>query len=245
MRHQSDSSAVAAGGRRLGHVISDLHLFAHRSTADDHLPRLHEALPKSEFLVLNGDIFDFKWSRLPSMRATLNAATSWLQDLVERHPECLFHYVLGNHDGLRVFAEELDALAQRLPNLSWHPSHVRLGSNLFLHGDLPLSTRSHATVRQLRAVERQKTPRAGAAYHALCRSGVLRSLHVVHPPRRTVRRLTKRLRHASATIFDGVSDVYFGHTHLDFSGVEFGGLRYHNTGSTVAGLRCNMMRVVA
>ena len=37
--------------------------------------------------------------------------------------------------------EDADALAAAMTTLRWHPSHVRVGPALFLHGDLPLGRR--------------------------------------------------------------------------------------------------------
>ncbi len=44
-------------------------------------------------------------------------------------------------------------------------------------------------------------------------------------------------------IAEGVTDVYFGHTHLDFVDYEYGGVRFHNTGSSIRGLRSRVLRV--
>ncbi|MHC4202208.1 MAG: metallophosphoesterase, partial [Planctomycetota bacterium] len=130
--------APAKDSVRSGHVISDLHMFAPWSVADRHMDEFHAAAARSDFIVLNGDIFDFRWAALPTVADAVAAAVEWLRAFVAGHPGCRFFYVLGNHDGHPLFAERLAALAEGEGNLEWHASHLRLGDNLFVHGDLPL-----------------------------------------------------------------------------------------------------------
>jgi UDP-2,3-diacylglucosamine hydrolase len=59
-----------------GLVISDLHLFSPRSKAVELLVGIQEKLASADVLVLNGDIFDFRWSTLPDTQATIVAALS-------------------------------------------------------------------------------------------------------------------------------------------------------------------------
>ena len=60
--------------------------------------------------------------------------------------------------------------------------------------------------------------------------------------KRCARRIIGSLE-KSAGIAEGVSDIYFGHTHVAFSDFKFGGYRFHNTGSTIRGLSSNMLEV--
>jgi len=57
-----------------GIVLSDLHLFARRSQAADCMHRLRTELATVRVLVLNGDIFDFRWSTLRDLETTVAAA---------------------------------------------------------------------------------------------------------------------------------------------------------------------------
>ena len=129
---------------RTGFVISDLHLFARWSQAGTYMDRIMRAAARADVFVLNGDIFDFRWTTYPTTEDSVDAAVEWLKSLAAAHPHCRFIYILGNHDGFRLFADRLDRLAAELPNLECHPSHVHLGRALFLHGDL-LSPRHFAT----------------------------------------------------------------------------------------------------
>ncbi len=227
-----------------GHVISDLHLFAHRSVADSYMRDIRRAAAESDFFVLNGDIFDFRWSTLPTVDDSLDAADTWLRALVTNHPQCRFFYTLGNHDCYEPFIERLDALATETLNLQWHPSHLRLGTALFLHGDLPLAPRG--------------SDRAARTFHpALGRNGrTLRMLYrlfvafrghrllaSLHQPRPCAKRIARWLRADVTGLAEGVTDVYFGHTHFAFSDFDYDGLRFHNTGSAIRGLSNRMLEV--
>ena len=90
---------------------------------------------RARVFVLGGDVFDFRWSTLDSTDATAKAAIRWLDDLVGSHSKCDFHFVLGNHDCNRRFVSALESYARTRPNLTAHPYYLRLGRNIFLHGD--------------------------------------------------------------------------------------------------------------
>ncbi len=47
------------------YFVSDLHLFANRSDAHRYLEEIALAASQAEAFVLGGDIFDFRWSRIP------------------------------------------------------------------------------------------------------------------------------------------------------------------------------------
>ena len=93
-----------------GLAVSDLHLFARRSAGEEYLHSLRSQLASTDVLVLNGDIFDFRWSTLPSVEATAARALEWLEALHAAYPSCTIHYVLGNHDCPTFFRARLDRL---------------------------------------------------------------------------------------------------------------------------------------
>jgi UDP-2,3-diacylglucosamine hydrolase len=101
-------------------VLSDLHLFARRLVGQDCINSLRAELAAAGVLVLNGDIFDFRWSSVRNFEASVAAALDWLRDLPNDFPRCQIHYVLGIHDRLTRFRERLPALAASLPRLHWH-----------------------------------------------------------------------------------------------------------------------------
>ena len=150
-----------------GYVISDLHLFTRRTVADAYRDDMHAAAARADFFVLNGDIFDFRWTTLPDIDETVAAALAWLGDFASRFPRCRFFYVLGNHDGIQPLADRLGDLAAATPNLEWSPSHVRVGRALFLHGDLPLHNGgTQPFTRLLPATDKKKGRAWNLGYHA-------------------------------------------------------------------------------
>src|SRR5256885_311664 len=80
------------------YFLSDLHLLSRRSRADLHVPAIHAAAGRANAFILGGDIFDFRWSTLPSADEAVKHAIRWLDDLVASHPRCEFHFIQGYHD---------------------------------------------------------------------------------------------------------------------------------------------------
>jgi UDP-2,3-diacylglucosamine hydrolase len=81
-----------------GAFVSDLHLFSQRSIGQKHWEELHATLRNVNFLVLGGDIFDFRWSHFADPRSTTEAAEEWLSSLLSKHSHLRVAYVLGNHE---------------------------------------------------------------------------------------------------------------------------------------------------
>lgn len=229
-----------------GSVISDLHLFTHRSDGAHHVDKIRQALAESDFFVLNGDIFDFRWSTFATLDQTLDAAEAWLAEASDCNPRCQVHFVMGNHDCPARFAIRLEELAQRTPNFSWHPSHVRIGSNLFLHGDLPISLQPCDPFHRLPGhIERRKGRLMNLAYSAV----ISTRLHLItdrfHSPTRCAQRIHRSLMSNRTGLAEGLTDVYFGHVHYIMRDFQYGGLSFHNTGSAVRHLKSKIIRVVA
>ena len=88
--------------------VSDLHLCSRRSQAPRHEAAIHAAAARASTFVLGGDIFDFRWSTLPTADETVRHAIRWLDDLVASHPQCDFHFIQGNHDCNRRFISSPD-----------------------------------------------------------------------------------------------------------------------------------------
>lgn len=229
-----------------GSVISDLHLFTNRSDAEYSAEAIRQAFAESDFFVLNGDIFDFRWSTFSTVEATLNAAEEWIRSLAAVNLSCQIHYVLGNHDSPARFAAHLEMLAEQIPNFSWHPSHVRIGRNLFLHGDLPISHRRFSPFhRVLGHVEKRKGKLMNLAYAALISSRLHRVIDRFHSPLRCAQHIHRAIMNDKTDLAEGLTDVYFGHVHYVMHDFAYRGLRFHNTGSTVRHLNSRIIRVTA
>ena len=227
-----------------GFVISDLHLFAERSVGGRYLAPMKEAAAEADYFVLNGDIFDFRWSTLSGPEESVRVAVEWLRELAVAHPRCRFYYILGNHDSFEPFARGLDRLAAEVPNFAWHPTHLRLGESLFLHGDLHLEKAGAGpSPRTLhpKVGRNGRTLRLG--YRIFIATGAHRLIALLHRPRRSADRIRCALEANGSGRWEGVTDIYFGHTHLPFSDFRHGNLTFHNTGSAIRGLKCNMLAV--
>lgn len=226
-----------------GYVISDLHVFAGWSWADKYLGRMHEAAARADFFVLNGDIFDFRWSALGGTTVTLEAAAAWLARFAAAHPECRVYYVLGNHDGFAALAERMGRLAAELENFDWRPAYLRMGGVMFAHGDLFWRKGLNPFERPLAAAIRRFGPPLSWLYHCIHAIRATRVLHLKSRPPRCARRIVRSLAGAPAELTDGLTDIYCGHTHVAVSNFAYRGLTFHNTGSGIKHLKCNMCKV--
>lgn len=226
-----------------GLVVSDLHLFAQRSVGINRMhalqPRLHEA----DLVVLNGDIFDFRWSTHAAHTHSIREAIQWLRDFSGSIPHCEVHYVLGNHDCLVEFLPELDRVTRDRHNFAWHEYSVQFSEHLFLHGDCANSQMNTAALRRYRESWSRDGRRHGpatVAYQMADRVGMTRLMHKIHFPRkRTLRRLVHHLNTATPDWRQSVRHCYFGHTHEPFANVEHDNITFHNTGCAIRGMAFN------
>lgn len=229
---------------KTGFVVSDLHLFTRWTRAKKYLPAMSRAAADADFCVLNGDIFDFRWTTLPSIADTVEAAGEWLRSFAQSHPACQFYYVMGNHDGFDFFAEHLDGMVGGVENLNWHPSHVRIGNALFLHGDLVLhGPMKDPFARPLTRKLRKESDGMISVYHLMHRMRLQRMVAPLMKKKWCVDRLAQSFELARPHITGGVTDIYFGHTHLQFSGLRHKGYTFHNSGAVTHGFTWNPMKV--
>ena len=236
-------------GQRTAHrgiVVSDLHLFARRSRGAARFENLREALTQVEVLVLNGDIFDFRWSTVGDGDRTVAAALDWLGMLAAGLPDCEIHYTVGNHDCTAAFKQGLASLADALPKFHWNEYLFRLGSRLFVHGDCAQRRMNHDGLIRFRnrwQRDWQWNPAMARAYECVDRLGITKRVHQLHfPRRRTVGRIAYYLDSSHPGWRETTRDCYFGHTHLPFADYTHDGIRFHNTGSAIHHLGFNPIR---
>jgi UDP-2,3-diacylglucosamine pyrophosphatase LpxH len=229
--------------------ISDLHLLANRSKAWKYLDDIIRSAKRAENFVLGGDIFDFRWARTKSHRQSVAKAITWLDDLVRPCPRCQFHFVLGNHDFNQAFINQLDDLAQELPNLSWNRYYLRLGNSMFLHGDV--ADREYHDAQSLSAAREEwlYTRRRGPFLSRLYDVVVLTRLHkpfphLVYSKRIVARRILSYLEQIGQGPEAGVRNVYFGHTHKHMTNYVYGGLVFHSGGAPIKGLKFRILDAV-
>ena len=116
-----------------GLVISDLHLFSSRSDGFSLMDKIWNDLRKLDVLVLNGDIFDFRWSQLTSEEETINEALKWLQKVVEISDDIQIHYIIGNHDCIVDFTKSIKEFSKNYPHLEIHDTQLLLDRLSLIH----------------------------------------------------------------------------------------------------------------
>ena len=218
-------------------------MFARWSAPGKYLEQMHDAAAEADFFVLNGDIFDFRWSLLPGVEATIDAAVDWLGEFASAHPNCTVYYILGNHDGFAGLTRRLVRLASETENFEWRPAYLRMGGILFTHSDLFWRDGRNPFERRVPASARRITPLIGWVYHFIHLLQATRLVHAIWPARRCAGRIAKSLADLPNELTGGITDVHFGHTHRAVSHFAYQGITFHNTGSGIRGLRCNMCKV--
>ncbi len=227
--------------------FSDLHLFARRSAANDYLSALTEAVRRSEFVVLGGDILDFRWSTLASEEATADAGQQWLESLLLANPRAQFHYVCGNHDCARSWTGRLEQLASDHSQFCWHEFGLLANTTLFMHGDVADRWTAHEEL-----VERRRRwsegHRAMGPRHLLYEVAVGLRLHNLasrlwHSSERTVERIDHYIKSLDLPTERPVDQVVFGHTHRLLDGHRADGVRYFNGGAPLTGNRFRILEV--
>jgi len=231
-----------------GCFVSDLHLMTARSSASRYVEAIRAAAARSRVFVFGGDVFDFHWARIPIDCAAEEAA-SWLRELAEACPACQFHYLLGNHDHHEMFIDRLVELDRDVPNLAWDHDCLRLGTKVFLHGDVLGRGVTAETLVELRGRPHHHRVRE-VWEHQVYDLAVFARLHrpapyFVHPTRVVVRKILRYLRRAGHGPESGVRDVYFGHIHRILSNYEYRGVRFHSGGASIRGLRFQIVEFPA
>jgi len=224
-----------------GLVISDLHLFSSRSNGFSLMDEIWNDLSKLDVLVLNGDIFDFRWSQLTSEEETINEALKWLQKVVEISDDIQIHYIIGNHDCIVDFTKSIKEFSNNYPHLEIHDTQLILDRLLFIHGDCTNWNMSGSDLLRFRDSWSQKkmSPRSHLyLYNVMDKLGLSKGFHNCYYPRSVT---VKRVAHHLDTILpdwrNSIDDCYFGHTHLPFSDYSLEGVRFHNTGSGIRGMK--------
>ena len=225
-----------------GLFLSDLHLFSRRSVGQQRWDQNRTLISAASTIVLGGDMFDFRWSQLGSLDATLDAANLWLENAIALNPRASWVYLLGNHDCHPRLLNLLSSFGDRYPNFTWSPSFRRIGSNVFLHGDVLDGMRHPNGLDSYRAGFHDDVPRGPVGnllYSAILQTrlhGVVPRLR--HTRRQTCRRLLEYLDHSDADLLANVRNIFFGHTHIPMSGYRFDGFSFHNAGSGIRYLTC-------
>jgi len=223
-------------------VLSDLHLFARRSIGQELLSSVRSELEQADDIVLNGDTFDFRWSRFETEKHSIREAITWLEDLLGAlRPEQRVHFIYGNHDCLTGFTTKLHKLAALSEDRLLPVEGILiLGSSLFLHGDCAnwkMNAEGFDVFRGKWSRDRQRGRLAAGLYDVVDLLGIGWAFHRLYFPREiTIRRVQYHLDQVSAGWAQEVNSVYFGHTHLPFENEVREGVAFFNTGSGIRGM---------
>ncbi len=217
--------------------VSDLHLFAKRSSADDYFDTLVNAAKSSDELILGGDIFDFRWSIHPSAEATADAAIAWLDELIRNARGTPVRFIFGNHDDHPLMHERLPHLKLIHDAFEWDRYYHRKGDTLFLHGDIADSKNTTAE----RLASRREMFEHGSRspfQHQVYDLAVRAHLHQIAPPavypkKRVAKRILSYLGHISEGPETGIRHVCFGHTHRPINDYKMDGVTFHNCGAPI------------
>ena len=217
-----------------GIVVSDLHLLSWRSNGQSCFDKLSGRFSELDALVLNGDIFDFRWANRPHTES-VPFALDWLAQLRTDFPHLAIHFIPGNHDCIPEFVDGVAVI----DGISFHPFHLVLGKNLFLHGDAATWQMDFEGFRSYRSGWEQDSPRGrtGARLYDAADMFKLSDLthHLWFGRGAAIRRIIWHLDRVRPGWKEEVEECFFGHTHLPLKGVELEGVRFHNTGSGIRG----------
>jgi UDP-2,3-diacylglucosamine hydrolase len=222
-----------------GYVVSDLHIFGCSSLYERNLPAFYQSVMHHSMIVLNGDTFDYKRSIYRTASETTTRALDWISGLLERAPHATFHYIVGNHDCQSGLLDGIAKLSDSVGRIDLHRSHLRLGTNLFLHGDVLDLTDPGESISELRqrysTVEPSLLSKIFA--HMVTHLRLNSVEYLRHTPRLDAQRILRHLQSAHDPDLQGIRSIYFGHTHVPVSDFTLDGIKFFNTGSLIRGLR--------
>ncbi len=225
-----------------GLFLTDLHLLSQRSIGQQVWERHQDEIAGAATVVLGGDIFDLRWSRLSTLHATIEAAKEWTEQAIAVNPHAKWIYLLGNHDCHPLMQDMLQTVAARHPNFCWHDGLWRMGKNVFMHGDI-LDAHGHRSgLEGYRATFHEAEPRG--RFHNMMYSAVIQSrIHGVIPRvrmtrKRTCQRLLRYIQTELPTEIDAIENIFFGHTHIPMLGYRYDRFRFFNAGSGIRHLQC-------
>ena len=217
--------------------ISDLHLFSNRCTANEHLDLIARTVDEADLCVWGGDLFDFRWSRLPSESQSVDAAIRWLQDWYDRFPATEFVFLDGNHDAHAAFSRELASWAGERSRFQSGLNCIRVNDVLLLHGDVTVGKGCPDAFAQHRGRWENK-PNAGALANRFYDMAIATRVHraaaaAAHRRRDTCIRLIRWMHRQPDDATRGVRRIVFGHTHRPLYGYRCQGLEFYNGGAAI------------
>jgi len=225
-----------------GTTFSDLHLLAERQP-DRHWDKwMHRWRTEYDLCILNGDIFDFRWSRDRDRVRSLQKAETWLKRLLEPHERAHIVVLQGNHDSCPHYQLLLKKLRAEYPHFHWQEHWWVMGDKVFLHGDVPDISGEMEALQAYRSHHiglGMKTPHPIRHwfYKSMTRAGITGSITRMLPWKNQCKRTDVFLKTQLGHRYDTITDVYLGHTHVHYADYEHAGTRFHNCGAPFKGAR--------
>jgi len=217
-----------------GFVISDLHLLTRWSSFEKNDEIIRAYLETSEVFIFNGDIFDFRWSIYGDIKSSIDKALNWLTQLIDDFPACRFIFIFGNHDSHKDFINIIGNFADSKENFEYHLAYVQIGSNLFLHGDIPIMIKDSSLLkRECFRIKKPENVFMSYLYYILISMRIHNLISFYFTPERSARIIHNAILKEKDTFKGLVKDVYFGHTHACFKEFIIDGICYHNSGALI------------
>lgn len=228
-------------------VISDTHLYGtgqDKRTRDQIIKDIKKASRRAGTVVLNGDIFEALYPAI-NVQDTTDNAIQLLEELSKDFPETNFEYVLGNHDCVKSFVEQVEEFASSRENVHVHREHLRIGNTLFLHGDLPVRKQDLKERELVTDPSQVRQSLGGAIIHSF-RGAISKTLDDrFFAPKKVSERIYKQIMKQNPELLEGVDNIVFGHTHVPFTDytlkIDGRKVRFHNTGTGVEQKRHNII----
>lgn len=222
-------------------VFSDTHFFSRTSKffpedKAEFRNRLMEQIAKADVIIMNGDIFDLTFPENIDMFATREEAIKhaseeaikWLKKLCKSCPGKEIYFNLGNHENIKKFWDDVQELEQKFDGdddkcrFTAKKHFLKLGSNLFFHGDLELAE----IPLEKREVPKVKTigtatvlERANFHLEKFVQSVMNKKNTVTKVCRRVLDQLAgnESLDEKHPHVFSWCKKIFFGHTHIPVS----------------------------
>lgn len=218
-------------------VVSDLHLHTRRSNFASLAHAVQGSGMACDGLVLNGDIFDFRWNINHNVNTAIASAIADIYQFLQKWPECRVYYVVGNHDNHPEFVAALRHLATYQEQFSCHEYYLQLKMHLFLHGDCCDMEMDHYQLQTRRnkwAQMRRRPGYQGELYAVVEQLGVAKKiLQLVLPKHQLAARTLHYLQTLPGGFPEGVVDIYLGHSHVPYRNYRYRGYQFHNSGSGI------------
>lgn len=222
-------------------VLSDLHLLTLRTKGHKYFDKIINRASECELVILNGDIFDFKWSLAGSIEDSIDIAIKWLQDLCNKLSNKEVLYILGNHDRIEPFKERLDDLKKERKLFNWHSSFMLINKSLFIHGDIPIYSKgvnlSNESIDNVSVGNWPKAKFLSIPYEFMIRVGFIYLYRILKSKDKSVKHIYSAIKNS---ISEEICDVYSGHSHIPYEGYIYKKICFHNTGAAIKGFKFRM-----